>query len=227
MLSTPVENNSNGSEGIVGDGGISEIPADALRYWQEEALIEEDQQPRLLSNLLQHSGCQEEDVKKARVIFFEKIVPLVAGVNSWKRAKRSGRNISDEFTAMDEAFALVVLQNSWQSWVDEFCHHPGDATKRRKAKWTTRAGRGKVDGETKSKSWAREGITVYNDIYKDVKEDRKDEKRKQFEKEFAQSWAFQKENGPEEKKCVLVDDTPIVDPAIEEELFNALNMQPV
>ena len=117
----------------------------------------------------------------------DRFVPCVLGRSRYKkRMAAQPRKDDDLFTASDEAFIYLVLENAWDRWVD--IHRQGRAQSaprgsRVKKKWRwesdvalryTEGGilfKEKPSHQT-SNGWTSEGINRYNELFRRVKKDR-------------------------------------------------------
>ena len=97
----------------------------------------------------------------AYTIFCDHILSAVVGKNLWK-SKSAGFTISKIATVSDEAFALLLLVNSWDLWTET------DATATTKQSKYTRNGA----GTKKNEGWTRDGLVRFNELAKMVKMDR-------------------------------------------------------
>ena len=79
----------------------------------------------------------------------------------------------------DEAFALLILENSYDLW-DDIAQHDGEAGYKSQLKTLyTKNGA----GTKKYQGWAPEGITRFRALVEEVKKDRATPNGKMFEKE--------------------------------------------
>ena len=99
------------------------------------------------------------------------------------------KKVSDVATISDEAFALLLLDNGWEKWVDSHGREDGKTDVETKH---TRGGRGK-GGATKFTGWAKEGLERHNELMDLVEVDRKNNTA--FEIEHLQSKRTSKRAG--------------------------------
>jgi hypothetical protein len=129
---------------------------------------------------------------EAYTVFFEHFVPCAVGKTEWERCIGEAGTITeskDSFlsTVSDEAFALLLLENSYERWFDLYTSNDGNVMQQRGVKQRrfesdvptlyTRGGI-KYDKylskEGERKGWSDEGIIRFNELFKLVKKDRKD-----------------------------------------------------
>ena len=159
--------------------------------------------------------------------FIEKFVSCVVGRIEWKRSCKD-QPVSKVASATDEAFALLVLENIWDSWRDV---DPQDYLLKRRervepkkqaeaSKSSQRRPRQKeIFGKYTEKhrnakryrGWSEEGFARFNQLVRMVREDRA--QRKEFEVNFlAKQKADGNDNGTGHNcgatsdKLVLEDD---------------------
>ena len=117
-------------------------------------------------------------------------MPFVVGFKNWKRLERT-QKLSQIATCSDEGFLLLILENSYDRWVDEakWLAANKDKAKEDRApkKWAaakyTNAGKNTANGRCRPcQGWASEGYLRFNELYKLVKVDRKG--RHAFEEEL-------------------------------------------
>ena len=108
----------------------------------------------------------------------------VVGDNKW-RSNYLTRPLKAFVSKSDEAFVLVVLENSWHRWMKQYSsNNPKDTTF--DAQYTN-SGVSSRDGKTKRYcGWSEEGVTRFNTLCVQVMEDRK--KYPQFDKELLATW---------------------------------------
>jgi hypothetical protein len=128
---------------------------------------------------------------EAYTVFFELFVPCALKKTEWERRiaragtqnESSGDNLL--LSVSDEAFALLLLENSYARWFDLFTRHEGSVMQQRGVKQRrfesdvpTMYTRGGIkydkyqskDGE--KKGWSDEGIIRFNALFEMVKRDR-------------------------------------------------------
>jgi len=102
--------------------------------------------------------------------FCDRILPCVIGKMEWSKEVYS-KEISKIATPTDEAWALLLLENSWDLW-HQMAEYELKAEKlpkelRVKTKWTSTA-----ISAVKYEGWGEDGIPRYNELVKKVREDR-------------------------------------------------------
>ena len=112
--------------------------------------------------------------------FCDRILPCVIGKMAWSKDVYS-KEISKIATPTDKAWALLLLENSWDLWHQmaeyELKAETLPKEQRVKTKWTSTAiSAGKYEG------WGDDGIPRYNELVKKVREDR--EQHKSFDAMF-------------------------------------------
>ena len=185
-------------------------------------LKNDDRLPESLDEILELS--RNEEVMEQ---FLEKFVSCVVGRIEWKRSCKD-QPVSKVASATDEAFALLVLENIWDSWRDV---DPQDYLLKRRervepkkqaeaSKSSQRRPRQKeIPGKYTEKhrnakryrGWSEEGFARFNQLVRMVREDRA--QRKEFEVNFlAKQKADGNDNGTGHNcgatsdKLVLEDD---------------------
>jgi hypothetical protein len=112
--------------------------------------------------------------------FCNTILECVAGKKAWKIQKKQKKISKSCVTVSDEAFALLLLVNSWDKF--EFiadhpqCEAKGDFPA---TLYTEKKGRNK-----KMRGWSQEGIANFNHLCDCVVKDRQSENGKHFETAF-------------------------------------------
>lgn len=112
------------------------------------------------------------------VFFCEKFLQHVVGVNKFKAGYKNKTAISSLATASDEAFALLLLENTEIRWLDEHSKNPDgekkiDETTLPRTKYTSAGQNKQQRGFTKRYGgWKLEGINRYNELFDMVVEDR-------------------------------------------------------
>lgn len=104
-------------------------------------------------------------------IFFDKLVPNVAGRKVWSNKIKVSRTITESgcVTITDEAFTILAIENYWERWMDP----------RKSAKWTdSRRGNQQFMG------WSDEAYTRYDNACKLIKTQRATPVSKQLENQF-------------------------------------------
>ncbi len=108
-------------------------------------------------------------------IFFEYFLPGVVGRKKFKNLV-GYRYISKFVTISYEAFAILLLENSWEKWEDEVEKRTKDPEKVAATKWTSSKNQGK-----RYCGWKKEGIKRFNELCNKVREDRIKDMKKPLE----------------------------------------------
>jgi hypothetical protein len=119
--------------------------------------------------------------KAAYFFFLEHILECVAGKKEWKKDKYSSK-VSEAVTVSDEAFALLLLDNSWDVFQEHASQGGREENKTKiitKPKYT-----GKRGGSKRFEGWSREGIVMYNTLCQDIVADRRSALGEEFEIDF-------------------------------------------
>ena len=113
--------------------------------------------------------------------FCNHILECVAGKKKWKAEKSTTRVSKSCATVSDEAFALLLMVNSWDKFEFMSADSNLDSVKDvvPSTMFTEKKGRNR-----KLQGWTLEGIDKYNKLCEHVKKDRASEEGKLFEKEF-------------------------------------------
>lgn len=127
-------------------------------------------------------------------VFFEFFLPGVVGKKKFKNRVDLQR-VSDIATISDEAFAILLLENSWEKWTDEVLKNTKDPEKLEMPKWTKIPDSGK-----RYCGWRKEGILHFNELYKTVKQDRLDDEKKQKEDQIEYRYLKMKKEEVSEKE---------------------------
>ena len=132
--------------------------------------------------------------KELYCIFFDRFLPCVVKKSVFEHQVSVAKSDSTLCTVSDEAFALLLLENSWKRWVDIYRLQKGEVTPKRGQKRRefesdvpTKYTKGGIiyDKTVKindPKGWSAEGIQRFNELYDLVKIDRK------AHKGFIKSW---------------------------------------
>jgi len=100
--------------------------------------------------------------------FADYIIECVAGKREWKK-QRENVTMASATSPTDEAFALLLLENSYDRWRAMAFSEDGTSDE------DTRYTRGKaVGGSRKYEGWTEDGRTRFNELVKFVKKDRLD-----------------------------------------------------
>ncbi len=105
-------------------------------------------------------------------IFFEFFLPPVVGRKKFKM-NADLKEISNFVTVSDEAFAVLLLENSWEKWADELVKRTNDPEKVKPPLFTKTPDSGK-----KFSGWSAQGIKYFNDLYDIIENDRKKDKKR-------------------------------------------------
>jgi hypothetical protein len=117
----------------------------------------------LLENILK----MREDKEGAYTFFADHLIECVAGKRRWKNQKRE-HLMTIVASPTDEAFALLILENSIKRWIDMAKHGTESIEK---PKYT----RGKAaGGSRKYEGWTDEGKQRFNELIDAVTADRSD-----------------------------------------------------
>ena len=156
-------------------------------------LKKDDMLPESLDEILELSRNKEVMVQ-----FLEKFVSCVVGRIEWKRSCKD-QPISRIASATDEAFALLVLENIWDSWgdvdpqdyllkrrerVEPKKQAPEGNSSQKKPRQKEIPGKytEKHRNAKRYRGWSDEGIARFNQLVKMVREDRA--RRSEFEVNF-------------------------------------------
>ena len=104
-------------------------------------------------------------------LFFDELVPCVAGRKVWTLREKATKKISEAgkiVSVLDEAFTVLALSNYWDRWV-----HNGTA------KWTdSRAGNYQYMG------WTDEAYTQFDELCNRIREKRQTDVNKILEEKY-------------------------------------------
>ena len=145
----------------------------------------------------------------AYAVFYRKFIPAIGRKTFWREQVLAATDDKGVATRSNDAFALLVLENHWERWLDIFCISKGMVTSTRGQKRCvseskilpkyTRGGISFVDDSVKAKEgtkgWSNKGILRFNELYKMVSKDRK--KHPDFIKKWLE---LEKQNMSENKK---------------------------
>jgi hypothetical protein len=92
-------------------------------------------------------------------IFCENVVSQVVGKTSWK-SKGHSVLMSNIATVSDEAFAVILLENSYELWKD-MAGHGDDYVSKVETRYTKNGA-----GTKKYQGWVDEGLRRFNDLAK-------------------------------------------------------------
>ena len=100
--------------------------------------------------------------------FCDKILPCIVGRARWDKVVAC-KFVSKMSTGTDEAWGLILLENSWELW-EQMANAPGGkvmAKDRKATIWTNLEGRPK-----KNEGWGDKGIPRFNELMSGVLADR-------------------------------------------------------
>ena len=121
-------------------------------------------------------------------VLFEQFMPCVTKKTVFQRQVLVATNDITLSTVSDEAFALLLLENNYDRWVDIYRRQKGEVTPKRGQKRRefesdvpTKYTKGGIvyDQTAKKqhpKGWSSEGIQRFNELFDSVKQDRKENK---------------------------------------------------
>ncbi len=114
--------------------------------------------------------------------FCNSVLECVAGKKEWKQQKTKRRVSESCVSVSDEAFAMLLLVNSWDKF-EYMAENPAidERTEVPETRYTEKKGRNR-----KMQGWSSEGIDNFNKLCLFVIEDRKSEAGQLFESEFLQ-----------------------------------------
>jgi len=146
--------------------------------------------------------CLRKNQNDGYFFFYDCILRCVVAKMKWKHLVRRNLSIDTLITVLDEAFALLVLENGWEKWTKQCKNKTTDkkAKKDMKSLHTNdvREGNSSFDG------WKPEGLDRFNMLVYKVIRDRKSVEGKAFDKQYndgllqASSAATRKKKRPPE-----------------------------
>ena len=106
--------------------------------------------------------------EKAFFQFCDHILSCVVGKKLWDKSM-GVKHMSGIATTTDEAWALLVLENSWDVWKQQARSPNGkvELKERRSTKWTNTSSLA-----SRSEGWGQKGMRRFNELVRKVKEDR-------------------------------------------------------
>jgi hypothetical protein len=116
-------------------------------------------------------GMAVDDDKEAFFIFFDVLVPAVAGRKIWTERQKAVRLISESkkiVSVLDEAYTILALENYWERWLV-------GAT----AKWTDSR-----QGNYQYMGWADAAYTRFDQLCTLLQAQRQNEVNKELERAF-------------------------------------------
>ena len=155
--------------------------------------------------------------QEAYTVLFEHFVPCVTKKTVWDirlaqaEINRGSSRLKSLCSVSDEAFALLLLENSFDRWLDLFSNHTGPGMQQRGVRQRefqsdvpTVYTRGGIKYDKTSvtqlvKGWSAEGIVRFNTLFDLVKKDRRE--NPDFERHWLEArQRSQKEGGATPKK---------------------------
>jgi hypothetical protein len=131
--------------------------------------------------------------------FCNSIVECVAGKKEWKNQKAKKLISESCITVSDEAFAILLMQNSWAKF--EYIAENCDFDEKKNVPetlFTEKKGRNR-----RLQGWSETGIDNFNELCAMVEEDRKSAAGKLFEAEFLK---YQEDKAKDDKSNVVEED---------------------
>ena len=131
---------------------------------------------------------------KMYAMFYDYFLPCVLKKSVFERQASVATNDTTLCTVSDEAFALLLLENNYDRWVDIYRLQEGEVAPRRGQKrrefesdTPTKYTKGGIvynetDKNDSPKGWSAEGINRFNELFDLVKKDRK------ANKTFIKTW---------------------------------------
>ena len=138
-------------------------------------------------------GGKVNEAGKLPFFFFcDRILECVAGKKEWKQQKAKQTVSSSCVSVTDEAFAMLLMINSWDKF-EYMAEHAeiDDKSEVPETLYTEKKGRNR-----KMQGWSTDGIEKFNKLCLFVIEDRKSEEGQQFENEFKE---FNEKKAKEDK----------------------------
>ena len=159
--------------------------------------------------------CEGRKKKVAYTLFYKRFVPAVVGPELFRQRVRDSTAVALS-TASDEAFTLLLLENSYARWVSIFDKNGGMPSQRRgdtkrtfdsdiEAKYTRGGIKLSHDKESqKRKGWTHDGIKRFNTLFAFVRKDKL--KRPKFDarcnKQLRES--LEQSNGSKKRRCETI-----------------------
>ena len=145
--------------------------------------------------------------RSAYTFFCDHLLGAVTGMKKFAKASRS-RWISNIATISDEAFALVLLENNYEVWVDMQTRGvtKGSSVDPKYTNGGNSVGNGR---SRKYKGWSDEGIERYNELFDRVKKDRENNTffdRYYMEKRYEE---WEEAGGNKRKRKREIENSPI------------------
>ena len=138
------------------------------------------------NRLTKDDFCKGRKQKNTYRDFFSRFIPSIVGPELFRqRIQDNDENVSADTicTTSDEAFALLLIENSFDRWVDIFEKRNGIPTQRRgdrtkqcdsdiEPMYTHGGIKYTTATKTKTKGWTKQGIERYNELFVLVARDR-------------------------------------------------------
>jgi hypothetical protein len=122
---------------------------------------------------------------KAYYLLFDHLLETVVSKRAWQsRLEKQLLSMNELCTTSDEAFALLVIENCWDNWLDTFVLHGGDFIQQKRK----RKGEESTEDEIRSSKmfkyttvsdnnknynkWTPRGVQRFNELYRHVKSKR-------------------------------------------------------
>jgi hypothetical protein len=159
-----------------------------------------------------------EDQETFKRIMCDELLPPVCGAFRY-RANWHKKLVQVMTTPTDEAWTLLVVENSWEQWLwhsyDKMDAKRENRVPQPKKKYTCDS-----RGEGRNKGWSQEGIKRFNELEELVKADRR--KNKKVDEEYLEEKKMEKEldsGKRKRKKASAVSLSPVVAPVVNEDLM--------
>lgn len=141
-----------------------------------------------LESMINVRGMEEDGDIEAFYLFFDELVPCVAGRKVWTVREKATKLISEAkkiVSVLDEAFTIIALTNYWDRWIN------GGT-----ARWTdSRAGNYQYMG------WADDAYTHFDAVCKRISVQRQSESNKKLEMMYLErAQSLQASGGPKKRK---------------------------
>ena len=119
----------------------------------------------------------------AYFVFFNPFLPCITGKTAWNERMKTAKKDSDMAEDTDEAFALLLIENSYYRWEDLFdkeYHSQEDGKEEEKIESDvdtlyTSSNQKYKDRAIKNgeRGWSKQGIVRFNELVDSVRKDRK------------------------------------------------------
>jgi hypothetical protein len=181
-----------------------------------------DNEPLIVPARSMEEFLEGRENEEAYTEFYERFLPCATMKMSWDRrivvatsARSIGKDQQSLCTSSDEAYALLLLENSYDRWLDIFARSPPGGTRQRRGEsgrifesdTPTLYTRGGIKYEKtklpdEGKGWTGKGIRRYNELFQQVKQDRASNP------DFERNWLEEKKRSqaemearPKKRKC--------------------------